>query len=85
VTGVHAAVMTEVFKFRQCDTDKGTDTDFDKVITVTDLVKAPGAPSATIMKTQYEEIRITCKAGSHNFHSDMNDHEPGSFHTVYKI
>jgi hypothetical protein len=25
-------------------------------------------------------MRIACKAGSHNFHSDMNDREPGVFH-----
>jgi hypothetical protein len=74
--------MTVVFnlqsEFCRRDTEKGTDTDFDKVIT--DLVKTPGAPSSPIMKTQYEEIRITCKAGNHNLHSDMNDREPGTFH-----
>ena len=78
----HAPVMTVAFKlhpeFCQRDTDKGTDTDFDKVIT--DLAKAPGAPPATLMKLQYEEMRISCKAGSHNLHSDMNDREPGAFH-----
>jgi hypothetical protein len=43
--------MTEVFKFHpefcRRDTDKGADTDFDKVIT--DLAKAPGVPSGTLM------------------------------------
>ncbi len=29
----------------------------------------------------YEEMRIACKAGSHNLHSDMNDREQGAFHT----
>ncbi len=33
------------------------------------------------MKLQYEEMRIVCKTGSHNLHSDMNDREPGFFHT----
>ena len=50
----------------------------DKVIT--DLAKAPGAPPATLMKLQYEEMRIACRAGSHNLHSDMKDREPGAFH-----
>ena len=50
------------------DTDKGAEADFDKVIT--DLAKAPGAPSATLMKLQYEEFRIACTTGSHNLHSD---------------
>ena len=59
-------------------TDKGADADFDKVIT--DLAKAPGVPSATLMKLQYEEFRIVCMAGSHKLHSDMNDREPGAFH-----
>ena len=59
-------------------TDKGADADFDKVIT--DLAKAPAAPSATIMKLQYEEFRISCKTGRHKFHSDMNDREPGVSH-----
>ena len=67
--------MTVVFKlhpeFCRRDTDNRTDTDFDKV--VTDLAKAPGTPSATVMKIQYEEMRIVCKAGTHNLHSDMND------------
>ncbi len=55
------------------------DTDFDKVIT--DLANTPGTPSGTVMKFQYEKMRIACKAGSHNLHSDMNDREPGAFHT----
>jgi hypothetical protein len=75
---------TVVFKlhpeFCRRDTDKRTDTDFEKVIT--DLAKAPGTPS-TFMKLQYEEFRITCKSGSHNLHSDMNDREPGAFHEHY--
>jgi hypothetical protein len=50
----------------------------DKVIT--DLVKSPGSPPATLIKIQYEEMRIACQAGSHNLHSDMNDREPGAFH-----
>ena len=78
----HAPVMTAAFKlhpeFCRRDTDKGADADFDKVIT--DLAKAPGAPSATLMKLQYEEFRIACTAGSHNLHSDMKDREPGAFH-----
>ena len=83
----HAPVMTVVFKhhpeFCRCDTDEGTDKDFEKVIK--DLPKAPGDPSVTKMKLQYEEMRIACKTGSHNLHSDMNDREPGDFHTVYAI
>ena len=79
----HAPVMTAAFKlhpeFCRRDTDKGADADFDKVIT--DLAKAPGAPPATLMKLQYEEMRIACKAGTHNLHSDMNDRDPGGFHT----
>jgi hypothetical protein len=51
----------------------------DKVIT--DLAKAPRTPPVTLMKRKYEEMRITCQAGSHNLHSDMNDREPGAFHT----
>jgi hypothetical protein len=61
---------TSTNSFRRRDTDKGTDTDFDKVIT--DFVKGPGAPF-------YEEFRIACTAGSHNLHSDMKDHKPGVF------
>ena len=60
-------------------TDKGADADLDKVIT--DLAKAPEAPSGTVMKLQYEEFRITSKTGSHNLHCDLNDREPGAFHT----
>ncbi len=48
---------------------------------IKDLVKSPGDPSATKMKLQYEEMRITDKTGSHNLHGDMNDREPGAFHT----
>jgi hypothetical protein len=74
--------MTAAFKlhpeFCRRDTDKGADADLDKVIT--DLAKAPGAPSATLMKLQYEEFRIACTAGSHNLHGDMKDREPGAFH-----
>ncbi len=55
--------------------------DFDKVIT--DLAKPPGAPPTTLMKFQYEEMRISYKEGSHNLHSDMNDREPGDFHIDY--
>ena len=44
------------------------------------LKSGPGAPSATVMKLQYEEMRIACKASSHNLQSDMNDREPGAFH-----
>ena len=81
--GFHTPVMTESLKFHpefcRRDTDKGTDTDFDKVIT--DLAKTPGGPSVTVMKVQYEEMRISCKTGRHNLHSDMNDREPGTFHT----
>ena len=62
-------------------TDKGTDTDLDKIIT--DLVKTPGTPSPTFMKLQYEEFRITCKTGNHNLHSDMNDRDPGFFHSQF--
>ncbi len=73
--------MTVAFKlhpeFCQRDTDKGTDVDFDKVIT--DLAKTPGAPSGTVMKLQYEEFRISCKTGSYNLHSDLNDRDPGLF------
>ena len=65
-------------EFCRRDTDEGTDKDFEKVIK--DLAKAPGSPSATKMKLQYEEMRIACKTGSHNLHSDMNDREPGAFH-----
>jgi hypothetical protein len=79
----HAPVTTTDFKlhpeFCRRDTDKGADTDFDKVIT--DRVKAPGSPPTMLMKLQYEEMRIACQAGSHNLHSDMNDREPGAFHT----
>ena len=32
------------------------------------------------MKLQYEEMRNSCQAGSHNLHSDMKDREPGAFH-----
>jgi hypothetical protein len=32
-------------------------------------------------KLQYEEMRIVCQSGSQNLHSDMNDQEPGAFHT----
>jgi len=75
--------MTEDFKlhpeFCRRDTDEGADKDFGKVIK--DLAKAPGAPSATKMKLQYEEMRIASKTGIHNLHGDMNDREPGSFHT----
>jgi hypothetical protein len=50
--------MTTVFnlhsEFSRRDTDKGADTDFDKVIT--DLANVPGAPSATLMKLQYEDL-----------------------------
>ena len=78
----HAPVTTAAFKlhpeFCRRDTDKGSDTDFDKVIT--DLAKTPGSPPATLMKLQYEEMRIACQAGSHNLHSDMKDREPGAFH-----
>jgi hypothetical protein len=81
----HAPVMTVAFKlhpeFCRRDTDKGTDVDFDKVIT--DLDKGPGAPPDTFMKIQYEEMRIVCQAGSHNLHSDMKDREPGAFHADY--
>ena len=83
-TVFHTPVMTVDFnlhpEFCRRDTDKGTDTDFDKVIT--DLAKTPGAPSATVMKFQYEEMRIVSKqkTGNHNLHSDMNDREPGAFH-----
>jgi hypothetical protein len=60
---VHTPVMTVTFKFHpefcRRDTDMGTDTDFDKVIT--DLVKTPGVPSPTVMKFQYEEMRIPWK------------------------
>jgi hypothetical protein len=65
----HAPVMTATFKlhpefceFCRRDTDKGADADFDKIIT--DLAKEPGAPSATVMKLQYAEMRIACKAGA---------------------
>ena len=65
----HAPVMTVAFKlhpefceFCRRDTDKGADADFDKIIT--DLAKEPGAPSATVMKLQYAEMRIACKAGA---------------------
>jgi hypothetical protein len=75
--------MTTDFKchpeFCRRDTDKGVDTDFDKVIT--DLPKSPGLPSATVMKLKYEKMRIAWKSGSHNLHSDMNDREEGTFHT----
>ena len=75
--------MTVDFKlhpeFCRRDTDKGVDVDFDKVIT--DLVKSPGVPSVTIMKLQYQEFRIVCKVGSYNLHIDLNDREPGAFHT----
>ena len=64
-TGYHTPIMTVVFKphpeFCRRDTDKGVDSDFNKVIT--DLSKAPGAPSPTLMKLQYEEFWITCKTG----------------------
>jgi hypothetical protein len=30
-----------------------------------------------------DQSRIVCKVGSHNLHSDMNDREPGAFHTDY--
>ena len=66
-------------EFYRRDTDEGDDKDFEKVIK--DLAKAPGAPSDTKMKLQYEEMKIVLKTGSHNLHSDMNDREPGAFHT----
>ena len=50
---------------------------------ITDLAKAPGDPSPTIMKIQYVEMRIVCKNFTHNLHSDMNDCESGAFHTEY--
>jgi hypothetical protein len=54
--------MTTTFKihpeFCRRDKDKGTDADFDKVIT--DLAKVPGTPSVTLMKFQYEEFKNTC-------------------------
>ena len=75
--------MTLTFKlhseFCQGDTDKGTDKDFDKVIK--DLPKETGTTSETKMKLQYEEMRISSKTGSHNLHGDMNDRDPGAFHT----
>ena len=75
--------MTVVFKFHpefcRRDTDEEGDKDFDKVIK--DLAKTSGAPFATKMKLQYEEMRIAWKTGSHNLHGDMNDREPGFFHT----
>ena len=78
----HAPVMTVVFKlhpeFCQHDTDKGTDQDFEKVMT--DLAQVPGDPSLTVMKGQYEDFKISCKTGSNQFHSEMKDREPGSFH-----
>jgi hypothetical protein len=81
----HAPVTTVNFnlhpEFRRHDTDKGTDVDLDKVITYLD--RDSGAPPATLMKFQYEEMRIVCQAGSHNLHSDMNDREPGAFHGDY--
>jgi hypothetical protein len=77
----HIPIMIVTFKFHpefyRLDTDKGDDTDFDKVIT--DLDKAPGSPPGTIMKLQYEEMRIAFKACSHNLHSDMNERETGGF------
>jgi hypothetical protein len=61
----HTPVTTVDFKihpeFCRRDTDKGTDSDFGKVIT--DLVKAPGDPPPTLMKLQYEEMRIACQSG----------------------
>ena len=79
---VHTPVMTVTFnihpEFCPRDLDRGTYTNFDKVIT--DFAKSPGTPSVTVMKLQYEEIRIVCKTGSHNLHSDMNDGETGAFH-----
>ena len=54
--------MTVDFKFHPefypRDTDKGTDTDFDKVIK--DIAKAPGDPSDTIMKFQTECPLYAC-------------------------
>ncbi len=83
----HVPVMTVVFKlhpeFCHRDTDEETDKDFDKVIQ--DLAKSSGAPSATRMKLQYEEMRIVCKTGSHKLHGDMNDRESGAFHTQCDI
>jgi hypothetical protein len=82
---LHTAVTTVTFKFHpefcRRDTDKGTDSDFDKVIT--DLAKGLGAPPVTLMKFQFKEMRIVCQTGSHNLHSDMNDREPGAFHGDY--
>ena len=82
---LHTPIMTLDFKlhpeFCRRDKDKGTDTDFDKVIT--DLVKTPGDPSSTLMKLQYEEFRIVDKTGRHNLHSDMNDR--GFPRKVYEI
>ena len=61
----HAPVMTVDLKlhpeFCRRDKDEGVDKDVDKVIQ--DLAKASGAPSATRMKLQYEEMRIACKTG----------------------
>ncbi len=78
----HTPVITTDFKlhpeFCRRDTDKVADADFDKVIT--DLDKAPGVPSVTLVKLQYEEFRIFCTVGCHNLHSDMKDREPGAFH-----
>ena len=80
-TAFHIPVMTVAFKlhpeFCRRDTDKRTDTDFDKLIT--DLAKEPGVPSTTVLNLQCEEMRIPCKTGSHNLHSDMNDCETGAF------
>ena len=50
---------------------------------IKDLAKVSGTPSVTKMKLQYEEMRIVCKTGTHNLHGDMNDRDPGAFHTVY--
>ncbi len=65
---LHTPIMTLDFKlhpeFCRRDTDKGVDTDFDKVIT--DLAKVPGTPSVTLMRLQYVEFRIDCKTGRHN-------------------
>ena len=74
--------MTVSFKlhpeFCQRDTDKGTDQDFEKVMT--DLSQTPGSPSVTVMKLQYEDFKITCKTGNNQLHSEMRDREPWTFH-----
>jgi hypothetical protein len=66
---VHTPVMTVAFnihpEFCPRDLDRGTYTN----------------SFCYGYETSVRRIRIVCKTGSHNLHSDMNDGETGAFHT----